>query len=247
MKKKNLLLDFHKKTKIVLKKNNDTETDYPLTWIKIFFKSYPRFKSIKLLKPKVKKISLDVCLLKRESFRDFTNKPLKKQEFSDILYYSSGIINKHKVKNWDETRRTFPSAGARYPLETYIIIFNVIDIPSGIYHYNVKNNSLECISVGDFRLECYNAIIQPLIKTCSCLILISSVFDRTRIKYGDRAYRYILFDTGHLMQNIYLESASLDIGCCAIGGFSDNKINSLLDLKEEEEAVIYISALGVKK
>jgi len=245
--KKDLLLDFHKNTYMRLEKVKKDKKSFPVPWVKIFFKNYPRFNSTKLSKPRISTKLLDKCIIKRESFRDFIKKPLSKQQISDILYYSAGIINLKKVNNWSETRRGYPSAGGRFPIEIYTAIFNVKGINKGIYHYNVKNHSLELMLSGDYRNKLYNCIFQDMVKTCSTLIILSAVFDRTRVKYGDRAYRYIFLDAGHLTQNIYLKSASLNIGCCALGGFSDKKIDKLLDLKEDEENVIYISALGVKK
>jgi len=45
----------------------------------------------------------------------------------------------------------YPSAGARYPLEIYVVILNSKEIPEGIYHYNVKWNTLELLEKGDFK------------------------------------------------------------------------------------------------
>ena len=38
----------------------------------------------------------------------------------------------------------YPSVGAKYPLEVYLAIF-ISNIPSGIYHYNVKGYTLELL------------------------------------------------------------------------------------------------------
>ena len=46
------------------------------------------------------------------------------------------------------------------------------------------------------------------------------------------------------MQNIYLVSAVLDIGCCAFGGYFDAGLNSLLDLEEDQESVVSMMFLG---
>ena len=246
MKKNNLVLYFHNKTKLYLREEKEAKKLIPLTWVKIFFKSYPRFKEVNLPKPALSSMPLDKCIKRRESCRKFTKKPLTKQDVSDVLFYCGGITNQKKKRDWNETRRAYPSAGARYPLELYVVAFNVKGLKQGIYHYNIKKHSLELMLPCSYRKELYGSIMQRMIKKCSILILISAVFDRTRVKYGDRAYRYILLDAGHLAQNIYLKATSLNIGCCTIGGFSDDKINRLLDLNPNEEATIYIAALGRK-
>jgi len=53
--------------------------------------------------------------------------------------------------NWDETKRFYPSAGARYPLEIYPIIFSSSDLEQGIYHYNSRDHSLELILEGNYK------------------------------------------------------------------------------------------------
>ncbi len=64
------------------------------------------------------------------------------------------------------------------------------------------------------------------------------------IKYKERGYRYILFEAGHLGQNIYLVSKALGLKCCAIGGFDDDKFHELLDIDGDNEAVLYAFAMG---
>ena len=46
------------------------------------------------------------------------------------------------------------------------------------------------------------------------------------------------------MQNLYIVSCLLDIGCCAIGGFCDNEIDKIIDIQETSESTIYALAIG---
>jgi SagB-type dehydrogenase family enzyme len=70
------------------------------------------------------------------------------------------------------------------------------------------------------------------------------MFNRTKIKYGERGYRYILLDAGYIGENIYLVSNAMGLGVVSIGGFIDDDINELLDINGVDEAVIYIFAIG---
>ena len=78
----------------------------------------------------------------------------------------------------------------------------------------------------------------------ACIILLSGVFGRTNIKYRERGYRYILFEAGHVAQNISLIATSIGLGSCCIGGFDDNKVNEALDIKEYNEAALYALVVG---
>jgi SagB-type dehydrogenase family enzyme len=88
-------------------------------------------------------------------------------------------------------------------------------------------------------------MLHDFISETGALMLISAVLSRTTVKYGHRGYRFALIEAGHIGQNIYLLSEKKNLGCCALGGFLDDKLNELLDL--ENEPVIYALALGSKK
>jgi len=76
-----------------------------------------------------------------------------------------------------------------------------------------------------------------------CLVL-SAVFQRTRWRYRERSYRYVLLEAGHIGQNVYLAATSMGLGACAVGAFLDDELNGLLGLDGSEEAALYILAVG---
>jgi len=235
---------FLDKTSLIYLDKKDYK-EWPQEWKKINFKLYPRFKKILLNKNIQEKDQFFKFFLKRRSQREFTQRLISKKELSLLLLYSSGIIKKEK--DWSETKRTYPSAGARYPLEMYPIIFSASDLKPGIYHYDVKNHALELILRGNHKKEILKSTGQDLIKNSSLIILISAVFGRTMIKYKERGLRYIFIEAGHLGQNISLVTEKLGLGSCAIGGFLDKEINKLLDIDSQKESVIYIFAIGYPK
>lgn len=81
----------------------------------------------------------------------------------------------------------------------------------------------------------------------SFLIIITGIPDRSRIKYGERGYRYMLIEVGHLAQNICLLSDSFGLGTCPVGGFIETEIQSLLDIDKVKEYPLYMLAIGKKK
>jgi SagB-type dehydrogenase family enzyme len=85
---------------------------------------------------------------------------------------------------------------------------------------------------------------QEMLGQAAVCVVLSAVFQRTRWKYRERAYRYILLEAGHIGQNLYLSATSLGLGACAVGAFHDDKLNDLLGVDGEEEAALYILAVG---
>ncbi len=236
--------DFVQKTKIKSFSGKRSSSTMPYVYDKIHFKSYPRFKST-CFKKIIPSNEIEKLLLKRSSERAFSGRPLSLDELGKLLYFSGGVSCVRK-KDFDHSRRTYPSAGARYPLEIYPIVFNVRGLKPGVYHYNVKSNSLETILEGNAR-NVFPCLDQSWTKKASVIILVSAVFARTTIKYHERGYRYVFLDAGHLVQNMYLASASMGLNCCSIGGFVDDGLNELLDIDGEKESVIYVVGIGKRR
>jgi len=65
-------------------------------------------------------------------------------------------------------------------------------------------------------------------------------------RYGERGYRYLHLDAGHVCQNLYLAAEALHCGVCAIAAYDDEAVNQLLVLDGREQFVIYIASLGLK-
>ena len=87
---------------------------------------------------------------------------------------------------------------------------------------------------------------QDLVAASAATWLWSAVPYRMTWRYGERGYRYLHLDAGHVCQNLYLAAESLGAGVCAIGAFDDDLVNQALGLEGEDEFVIYIAALGKK-
>lgn len=240
--------NFHQSTNIKYESGIEKPIDFELTpkeWKTIYFKEYLRMPKILLPNPTKIEFSLGEALIARKTERDFDENLIDVQKISQVLFYSAGIID--KKEDWDKSRRTYPSGGARFPLEIYPIVLNENeDVKAGVYHYNVKGHFLEKLFEDkELKNKIYPEIIwQEMIKKPPLLMAISAVFSRNTIKYKNRGYRYILIEAGHMGQNIYLVSHTLGLKCCAIGGFGDDKINEILDIDGGEESVIYIFAIS---
>lgn len=218
-------------------------SNIPESWIKIHFKTYPRLNRI-LLKPKIGRNKVITSIINsRRSIRKFSEKPVSYDDLSYLLYASCGLRNSGSSIN--DSKRPYPSAGARYPLEVYLLILNCKEIKNGLYHYNVRENSLEVLLEDNLQKWLSKAFgKEEWLKNAAALIFITGVLDRTQIKYGDRGYRYMLIEVGHLAQNICLLATELGFGTCLIGGFIDNQINKLLDIDLQKEFSLYVIAIG---
>jgi SagB-type dehydrogenase family enzyme len=85
---------------------------------------------------------------------------------------------------------------------------------------------------------------QEFLGTASVCLVLSAIFQRTRWRYRERTYRYVLLEAGHVGQNLYLAATGMGLGACAVGAFLDDQLNDLLALDGQEEAVLYLISVG---
>jgi SagB-type dehydrogenase family enzyme len=187
-------------------------------------------------------MSLDKTLQHRKSIRDFQNKPISKEQLSYLLWASTGI-QRHED---GYAFRTAPSAGALYPIETYVIINDIEALEAGLYHYSIQGHQLELLDRRDLRRQIAEAALgQMMCAAASAVFIWSAVFERCKWKYGQRGYRYIYLDTGHIAENLALAAVSLDLGTCEIGALFDDHVNAILDIDSIEESVICMAVVGI--
>ena len=185
-------------------------------------------------------ISIEEALLKRRSVRSFKDSPLTLAEVSQLLWAAQGTTSPRGL-------RTAPSAGALYPLEIYVVAGNVEDLPNGVYNYRPYKHELVRVAKGDKRIElCGAALGQTSVRNAAAVIVLSAVYERTTMKYGDRGMRYVHIETGHAAQNVFLQSVSLTLGTVVIGAFHDDAVKKILKMSDREQP-LYIMPVGRMK
>ncbi|MEW6088756.1 MAG: SagB/ThcOx family dehydrogenase [bacterium] len=205
------------------------------------YKNYSDKEKIDLPLPDYKGIPLEEAIKKRRSTRSFKKKHVSLKELSILLFAADGITR----KEGNSVYRSAPSAGALYPIEIYLIVNDVEKLKQGLYHYSFSDHSLELVKEGNFKKEITDASLgQEVTGEANVTFILTSIWKRITWKYGERGYRYAYIEAGHIGQNIYLEAASLALGCVAVGAFYDDKLNKLLEIDGENESSIYILSIG---
>ena len=209
------------------------------------WKEYPEAPKFSLPKINVKEMESDLwqLLQKRRSLRKFSEKKIKPADLSLLLWASQGIT----AQAGHFLLRTAPSAGALYPIETYLSVQNVDGIPSGLYHFNIREFQLEQLSTKLLGKEvAESALDQNFIDRAGVTFIWSAVFRRNMSKYGHRGMRYICLDAGHIRQNLLLAAEARELAACPVAAFYDDEMNNILGLDSNEENVLYLAAVGCK-
>ena len=197
---------------------------------------------------KMPEMPLAKAIEQRRSVRKYSAVPLKQEELSFLLWASSWARDFRSTEHIELTFRNVPSAGSRHPLETFLDIRRVEGIKPGLYYYHpvkhclvLDNNSPEIAA--KIHEGC---MFQEMIPQAAVNFIFSAVPYRTVWRYGQRGYRYLYLDAGHIGQNIHLAAEAIDAGACMIGAFLDEVMNEALGLDGIEEFVIYIASVGKK-
>lgn len=193
---------------------------------------------IKLPPPRLTgETSIEEALFKRRSVRAYKKEMLSLTSVAQLLWASQGITDKGGM-------RTAPSAGALYPLEVYLVSGAVDGLPAGVYHYHPSGHRLERVTTGDKRAQLAAvAGMQNAVSHGAAVLVIAADNNRTRVKYGQRAARYVHMEAGHVAQNVYLQSVALNVKTVAIGAFNDGLVKQVLSLPKNEEP-LYLMPLG---
>ena len=179
----------------------------------------------------------------RSTIRLYSEEMLTLKELSYLLWCTQGV---KAVLPAGVTKRTVPSAGARNALETYLYIDKVEGLASGLYRFLAIEHALLPVDtsegVKDRLRKGFNKI--NMFDECAVTFMWTAVLDRMEYYFGGRSLQYIFLDAGHVCQNLYLASYTLNIGCCAIGHFNDEELNQELDLDGAEEFMVYAAHVG---
>jgi SagB-type dehydrogenase family enzyme len=181
---------------------------------------------------KTGRMSLEEAITRRRSVREFTRQSLTEQELSQLLWAAQGVTH-------GDGLRATPSAGALYPLETYVAT------PEGFFRYRPRAHRLERRSDRDLRDDiCRAALGQEMIRAAPAVFVLAAVYERTGKKYGPaRTPRYVHLEAGHAAQNLLLEAVALGLGGVPVGAFDDPGLQRVLALPADHQP-IYLLAVG---
>ncbi len=225
------------------------------------YKRYPDAKQIPLPEPETTGgTGLWETVTKRRSLRNYSSEEMSLEELSQLLWSTQGVTKRlphHEL-------RAAPSAGALYPIDTYLVVNHVSGLEPGVYHYQVDGHGLELLKSDDEDVSDVTASAEPLRGSCGvfgqqltraalhqkmcqtaavCFIW-TAVFNRSKVKYKQRCFRYVYLDAGHICAHLTLAAEALGLGSCAIAAFYDEEVNELLGVDGEDESTLYLCAVG---
>jgi SagB-type dehydrogenase family enzyme len=189
--------------------------------------------------------TFDEALLGRRSFREFDGRPLAIPEVAKLLLAAGGVTARIDLPGSRQQRlKAAPSGGALYPVELYVFVFRVTDLAQGLYHYAAADHALELVRAGDTAHEVARLCYTPALSEAAAVIVLTGISAKSRLKYGERGYRFTLLEAGHIAQNALLAASALMLDACPFGGFIDDDLDRLLGIDGLDEVSLYLIAVG---
>lgn len=184
-------------------------------------------------------VSLEKAIEQRRSVRSYGQGALKMEQISQLLRAAQGITSPDGL-------RAAPSAGALYPIELYVVVERVEGLSAGVYKYDCTSHTLHKVKDGAYGKALEEVCLaQSSVGEAAINIVIAAVYARTRVKYGERATRYVHIEVGHVAQNIFLQSSALGLSMVVVGAFEDGAVKDIVGLQGEEEP-LYVLPVGIK-
>jgi SagB-type dehydrogenase family enzyme len=207
------------------------------------YKEYPQALQRLALAPSPGQAPGDLwaCLQQRRSQRQYQERPLSLEELTALVWATQGVT----LASHNFLFRTAPSAGALYPVETYVAVHRVNGVDPGIWHLHIPDFTLELLAAGDYRQALVAACLgQNFLGTGAAVFIWTGILNRAMVKYRERAIRYLFLDAGHICQNLMLAATALKLGCCPVGAFFDAEVERLIQVDGWEEAALYLASVG---
>ena len=190
-------------------------------------------------------ISLAEALDRRLSCRRFSGAALDLPRLAGLLDGAYGHRGWTTVDRMHMPLRPLPSGGGAFPLELYLVVRRIDGLEPGVWHWVGAERSLERLRGSvPWRAVVPLFFGQPWLLEADAIAVVTAVVGRTLDRYGERGMRYVYFESGHLMQNLALVAAGLDVGALPLGGFYDDQVAGLLGVDAGREPPLYAAALG---
>jgi SagB-type dehydrogenase family enzyme len=209
-------------------------------------KRYEFYRSYALPDPRPVATPLSDCAARRTSCRAYSGEPIPLSQLGDVLFAGLGALDREGSEGSRAPRRPYASAGALYPIEPYIVAINAHDLPAGVFHYDSLSHALSLVR--PIRFAEFSKVLFgnfKFIDKAAFVLVLTAMFARSCVKYGQRGYVFSLLEAGAIAQNVTLGAIGTGLAAVSWGGYNDDRVHKLLGINGVDEAVVANLVVGV--
>jgi SagB-type dehydrogenase family enzyme len=162
-------------------------------------------------------------LERRRSIRGHGARPVTRAQLGELLYRAVGLRHVVFPERGEGEGRPYPSGGAQYETQVYVIAHRCEGLEPGLYHYRVDGHALCRLSghTPELDLLLKSAMTAAIIDTPpQVLFVLTARFAQMAWKYETMAYAAMLKHVGVIFQTLYLVATAMGLAPCALGGGS---------------------------
>jgi SagB-type dehydrogenase family enzyme len=217
--------------------NRHRMTPHYLTWsdVPVQVKTYPNPETV-LLEPSNEFPAASLWQVLDAAAPSDNPRTNNFRDLSSVLALAYGVTSEQRMGAQVYRYRSVPSAGALYPAEIYLASSGLSGLGDGLYYYDIHRSALIRLRNEDPSRHILNALRPQESSLRQASFLLSGIFYRSAWKYRNRAFRYVLLDIGHLVENLYLALRLLGIPRSSHYNFEDEALNRLMGVDTQREA-----------
>lgn len=184
--------------------------------------------SIELPKPELDEV-LNQVYLRRQSYRQFLDKPILLEQFSKFV----SCLLQMKLDGFPLPKYRYASAGSLYPVQTYLYIKpnRIEGIEAGIYYYHPADHRLVLLSAATEIEGCVYAGNQLIFEQSAFSLFLIGQMSAIKPMYGELARDFCLLEAGYISQLLMETAPEHEIGLCPIGTLEFEGLRDLLRLE----------------
>jgi SagB-type dehydrogenase family enzyme len=203
-------------------------------------------KVIKLPGPKrikVPDVAVREAIEKWEPVGFFSRSSITFKELSFLLWCTQGF---RKIVSEHIMLRNVPSSGSRYPIETYFVVGEVDGLNTGLYRFLPRSHSIVVLREdSDLPFAMGTASMNfKVVTRAAVTFLWVGIPYRSTWALGNRGYRSVLIEAGHICQALIMASACIGCEVHPIDLFHDELVRNIANLDPETQWPVYIGAVG---
>lgn len=178
-------------------------------------------------------------LHQRVSIREFADEPLSPADLEYLLRCGYGRVP------GAVSRRTVPSAGGMFPLTLVAVVQNVHATTAGWYRLDASDNMVNRLGLPHHNnvASLFRTLHVDFSRAAAVIFILGSI-STLQQRYGERGYRYLLLEAGHVAQNVLLSAAAVDVAAVPLGGFDDAAVNALIQPEIPDAVTLYSITVG---
>jgi SagB-type dehydrogenase family enzyme len=189
--------------------------------------------------------SLSRVLRQRRSPTSYDSSPISVDHLGQLLGGACGVTGELVMADRRLPLRAYPSPGALYAVDVYIIPTRVEGLPDGVFRYDPEGHAL--VTVHDRRVDPVSFClpdVRAVVRGIAAFIALSISLPRATRKYGDESYRILVAEAGCIAENLVLVAHALGLRAGPFTGVFDSLVDQAIGLEHDDARFVVGVLIG---